>query len=84
MPRKKKVEEVATPVKDETPMEEAMNPPVENQCKRISKAHSRVNIRDGAEGNVMFALSSGVKVLVEEEKDGWSKIVGYVRSDLLE
>ncbi len=94
MPRKKKVEEVKEAV---VPMsEDAMNPPVDTYTeeaaeetfvfpcrKKIVSPTSKVNVRDGVGGNVLFTLDKGTEVIVEEEKDGWCKITGYVMSDLV-
>ena len=51
--------------------------------KTISTSASRVNVRKCADGDVLFTVANGSKVLVEDEHDGWSKITGYVMTSLL-
>lgn len=94
MGRRKKVEEA---IENPVPMaEDAMNSPIEDTqettapepfgfpCrKKIVSPTSKVNVRDGIGGNVLFTLDKGTEVIVEEEKEGWCKITGYVMSDLV-
>ena len=85
MGRKKKVEES---VENIIPMnEDAMNLPVE-QCnnpvkKRIRTGSSLVNVREAPNGEVMFRIQNGTPILVDEIKDGWAKISGYVMVELI-
>jgi len=51
--------------------------------KKIHTSATRVNVRDGANGNIVCQLPNGTPVLVEEEKDGWCKITGYVMAELI-
>lgn len=51
--------------------------------KKIYCSASRVNVRSKADGEVLYTIPNLSKVLVEEEKDGWCKIVGYVMSNLI-
>lgn len=52
--------------------------------KKIHTYATRVNVRDGANGNIVCQLPNGTPVLVEEEKDGWCKITGYVMAELIQ
>lgn len=51
--------------------------------KVISTSASKVNVRNAPNGEVLFTVNNGSKVLVEEEKDGWCKVTGYIMSGLL-
>ena len=51
--------------------------------KKIQCSASAVNVRACADGEVLFTVKNLSKVLVEDEKDGWSKITGYVMTDLI-
>lgn len=51
--------------------------------KKIDCTASRVNVRSNPEGDILYTIPNLSKVLVEEEKDGWCKIVGYVMSELV-
>lgn len=51
--------------------------------KKIVCPASAINVRDGAEGNILFTIKNYSKVMVESEADGWTKIVGYVKSELV-
>jgi len=100
MPRKKKevVEEVATPMSEDAmnpPVDEEKEEVKEKVkeevketkkpvLKKIHTSATRVNVRDGANGNIVCQLPNGTPVLVEEEKDGWCKITGYVMAELIQ
>ena len=51
--------------------------------KIINCNASLINVRDGEEGNVLYTLKNKTKILVESEQNGWAKIIGYVKSDLI-
>ena len=70
----------------------AENVPVVEEKKEEKKAPvqkvvvttaSKVNVRKVPNGDVLFMINNGSQVMVEEEHDGWCKIVGYVMSELL-
>ena len=99
MPRKKKevVEEAVTPMSEDAmnpPVKEAkeeVKKEVKEEVKEtkpvLKKIHTsatKVNVRDGANGNIVCQLPNGTPVLVEEEKDGWCKITGYVMAELIQ
>ena len=51
--------------------------------KKIHCSASAVNVRACAEGEILFTIKNLSKILVEDEKDGWVKITGYVKADLV-
>lgn len=59
--------------------EEIKNPVL----KRVKSPSSLVNVRQSPNGEILFRLNNGAKIMVEEEKDGWSKITGYIMTDLV-
>ena len=75
--KEKVKEEVKEKVKEE--VKETKKPVL----KKIHTSATKVNVRDGANGNIVCQLPNGTPVLVEEEKDGWCKITGYVMSELI-
>lgn len=42
-----------------------------------------VNLRAEPEGQIIRTIKRGSKVYVESEKDGWTKVYGYIKSVLL-
>lgn len=50
---------------------------------RIHSSSSLVNVRQSPNGDVLFRIANNTPVLVEEEKDGWCKITGYVMKELV-
>ena len=73
------VEELPTVIEDEKDAN-AIQAPI---FKVISSKTSLVNLRVEPEGEVIRTVRTGSKVLVVEEKDGWSKVQGYIKSELL-
>ena len=84
--------EIETENMVEAPVEE--NEPVEKKTeeaplasepvfKKIQCGASLVNVRAEPEGEVLFTIRNLSKVKVEEEKNGWCKISGYVMKDLV-
>ena len=71
--------EVAEPIQEETPTEEK---PV-LVAKRLKSNSTLINVRESPNGEVLFRLNRGQKVMVEEEKDGWTKICAYVMTELV-
>ena len=70
----------------------AENVPVVEEKKEEKKAPvpkvvvttaSKVNVRKVPNGDVLFMINNGSQVMVEEEKDGWSKVTGYIMTELL-
>lgn len=51
--------------------------------KKIQCGASLVNVRAEPDGEVLFTIRNLSKVKVEEEKDGWCRISGYVMSELV-
>lgn len=71
--------QVDKPVQEETPMEEKPAP----VAKRLKSSSTLINVRESPNGEVLFRLNRGQKVMVEEEKDGWTKICAYVMTELI-
>lgn len=67
------------PVQEKTPMEEKPAP----VAKRLKSNSTLINVRESPNGEVLFRLNRGQKVMVEEEKDGWTKICAYVMTELV-
>ena len=67
------------PVIEETPKTLASEP----VFKKIQCGASLVNVRAEPDGEVLFTIRNLSKVKVEEEKDGWCRISGYVMSELV-
>ena len=67
------------PVVDETPKALASEP----VFKKIQCGASLVNVRAEPDGEVLFTIRNLSKVKVEEEKDGWCKISGFVMAELV-
>ena len=76
------VDEVKEKVKEE--VKEEVKETKKPVLKKIHTSATRVNVRDGANGNIVCQLPNGTPVLVEEEKDGWCKITGYVMAELIQ
>lgn len=74
-----KLTQVDKPVQEETPMEEKPAP----VAKRLKSSSTLINVRESPNGEVLFRLNRGQKVMVEEEKDGWTKICAYVMTELV-
>lgn len=77
------VEKVKEEVKEEVKPVAKAEPKKEPVFKKIVCPASAINVRDGAEGNILFTIKNYSKVMVEDEADGWTKIVGYVKSELV-
>ena len=52
--------------------------------KRVNCPTAFANVRDGENGEVMFTVKTNSKVIVENEANGWSKISGYIMTELLQ
>lgn len=72
---------VEAPV-EESPVTEA---PVASEpvFKKIQCGASLVNVRAEPDGEVLFTIRNLSKIKVEDEKDGWVKISGYVMKELV-
>ena len=70
---------VDEPIQEETPTEEKPVP----VAKRLKSNSTLINVRESPNGEVLFRLNRGQKVMVEEEKDGWTKICAYVMTELV-
>ena len=68
-------QEVIEPVK-----EDEIKSPV---AKRVNSPSSLVNVRESPNGEILFRLNNGQKIMVEDEKDGWSKITAYIMTELV-
>lgn len=71
--------EIAEPIQEETPVVEKPAP----VAKRLKSNSTLINVRESPNGEVLFRLNRGQKVIVEEEKDGWTKICAYVMTELV-
>lgn len=75
------VEDIKTPIEDEKKVEKKIS---EKKGKKIiSSSANLINVRTNPNGEVLFRLKTGTPVIVEEEKDGWCKIVGYVMTEFV-
>ena len=59
--------------------------PVKPSCvkKRILSTSNLVNVREKPDGEVLFRIHNGAPIIVEETKNGWCKISGYVMEALI-
>ena len=62
------------------PVVEEKKEPVQ---KVVVTTASKVNVRKVPNGDVLFMINNGSQVMVEEEKNGWSKVTGYIMTELL-
>lgn len=80
---------VEAPVEDapveEAPVEEDAPKPVASEpvFKKIQCGASLVNVRAEPDGEVLFTIRNLSKIKVDDEKDGWVKISGYVMKELV-
>lgn len=82
---------VDVPVEEDVePVQEVVEEKVEEKplasdpvFKKIQCGASLVNCRAVPDGEVLFTIRNLSKVRVEDEKDGWCKISGYVMSELV-
>lgn len=44
---------------------------------------TKVYVREKPEGEILCIIPDKTKVIIEEEADGWSRVVGYIKSELL-
>lgn len=77
-------------VEEERAEEEALKEPEKNAeqiiapiFKTVRSNTSLVNVRLEPEGEVLYTIRNGSRVACLEEKDGWTKVVGYIKSELL-
>jgi hypothetical protein len=75
---------VEAPV-EESPVEDDAPKPVASEpvFKKIQCGASLVNVRAEPDGEVLFTIRNLSKIKVEDEKDGWVKISGYVMKELV-
>ena len=78
--KKEDVVEEKKEVKEEKKESKKASYPV---IKKVSSPTTLVNFRKEPEGEIFFTVRNSSKVTVVAEKDGWSKIEAYVKTELL-